>query len=189
MCRPAYFGGLELFSVRYKAFETPSIGTVSSTPTCSGFISLVTCLCLTLASCLTTLHHSLPPSSTLTRPAHSVTIKQWTIALNEANLTREIADISKFKPCRTELSSPGTDWSSSWRMCRFKGLGSDLTSFNFKLLHRLLVTKERFHRLTQATSPICSLCSQGHEDLVHAYFQCSYNQDVGSKLLHSVQHL
>ena len=98
-----------------------------------------------------------------------------------------ITDTRDFKPCRADILSPNTDLALSWKICRLKGLGSNSTSFNFKLLHRLLVTKERLHHLTPAVSPLCPFCSTANEDLVHALISCQYNHDVGDKLLSTVQ--
>ena len=101
----------------------------------------------------------------------------------------EMADgRQQYIPCRAEASAPLTDWSVSWRVCRLTGLGSDLASFNFKLLHGLLVTRQRLHRLTPAASAICSHCeAQVDEDLQHAFIQCSYNNGTVQTLLHIVQ--
>ena len=91
---------------------------------------------------------------------------------------------AEFIPCRAELSSPNADWDLCWRMCRLRGLSSDLDSFNFKLLHGLLVTKKRQHHLNPRSSPICSHCNhQVEEDLDHALVQCSYNDGVGLSLV------
>ena len=118
---------------------------------------------------------------------NTMSIKDWTQILTEENLTMDITDTRAFKPCRAEILSPNTDWALSWKISCLKGFGSDLTSFNFKLLHRLLVTKERLHHLTPAGSPLCSFCSNINEDLEHALITCDYNHDVGNKLLSTVQ--
>ena len=122
---------------------------------------------------------------------HDVTvmsIKQWVQILTEDCLTMEVFDESRrFKPCRAEVSSPSTDWEHSWRLCRLPGLGSELTSSNYKLLHKLLVSRERLHHLTPATSPLCSHCSIENEDLVHALINCDFNHNVGKSLLNIIK--
>ena len=118
-----------------------------------------------------------------------MSIKQWTLALIEANLTKEPTNLAKYKPCRAELLSPTSDWEHIWRLSRLPGLGSDLTTFNFKLLHRLLVTRNRMHQMNPAVSSSCLLCNDGIEDLAHSLIHCSYNQEVGLKLLKCIQHL
>ena len=86
---------------------------------------------------------------------------------------------------RAEL--PSTDWTLSWRICRVSGLGSELTSFNLKLLHQLLVCRVRLHQLNPTVSPMCSLCSQTNEEFIHTFFDCDYNDDVGKSLLNTVK--
>ena len=101
----------------------------------------------------------------------------------------DIAEPRKYIPCKAELFNPRKDWDLSWRLCRLNSLGSDLTSFNFKLLHGLLVTKERLHHLTPASSPTCSHCNDHiTEDLQHALLYCPYNDGVGLRLLSAVEH-
>ena len=122
---------------------------------------------------------------------NTMSIKEWSTMLTEENLTMDNTDMAnrKYKPCRAETYSPTTDWSLCWRLYRLKGLGSEITSFNFKLLHRLLVTKERYHVLTPAVSPLCPLCSLENEDLQHAFITCNFNHNVGNKLLDSVKNI
>ena len=67
-------------------------------------------------------------------------------------------------------------------------MGSDLASFNFKLLHGLLVTKQRIHHFTQGTAATCTHCDASvDEDLQHALVHCNYNNGVGLSLLSVAQ--
>ena len=99
----------------------------------------------------------------------------------------EVVESKRFKPCKAEVCSPNTDWQLSWMICLLPGLGSELTSFNFKLLHKLLVSRERLHQLTPATSPLCSLCSRENEDLMNALINCDFNNNVGNTLLNLIK--
>ena len=67
-----------------------------------------------------------------------------------------------------------------------KGLGPEHTSFLFKLVHRLLVTRERLHRTNTAASPNCRAlgCEEEIENLEHAFFYCPANKNVGKAVLH-----
>ena len=86
-----------------------------------------------------------------------------------------------------ELSSPTSDWELCWRLSRLSGLGSDLLSFNFKLLHGLLVTKQRMHQFTPGISATCSHCDDDlEEDIQHALLHCGYNDGAGQALLSAV---
>ena len=80
---------------------------------------------------------------------------------------------------RAELSCPTNDWETSWRRARLKGLGSEATSFLWKLLHQLLPTEERLARILPNTSPVCKICSTPtHADLIHCFFQCSSQRSI-----------
>ena len=93
-----------------------------------------------------------------------------------------------YVPCRVELKSPTTDWSEPWRLCGLNGISSELQSFNFKLIHELLVTKKRMNHLRpHLHSPYCSLCdTAAEEDMIHAMVQCTYNSGVGTSLMQAV---
>ena len=86
--------------------------------------------------------------------------------------------------CKAELRSPGTDWELSWSLSRLKGLGSDATSFLWKLLHCILPTEERLSRILPNSSPSCKFCSeQVSADLEHCFFYCNLTRTVGTQVL------
>ena len=94
----------------------------------------------------------------------------------------------QFIPCRAELSSPHTDWSVSWKICRLAGLASDLVRINFKLLNELLVSSQRLLHLHHAATATCTHCEeQMDENLQHALIQCSYKSGIGQNLLRVVK--
>ena len=73
---------------------------------------------------------------------------------------------------------------------RIKGLGSEVVSFLFKLLHQLLATQERLSRINQATSNACKApgCSEDQtEDLAHALYYCNGNNGIGSRCIDAVK--
>ena len=88
-----------------------------------------------------------------------MTTKQWYRALLEDQvLISPETDHSPatLLPCIVELPHTSTDWSCTWTLARSKGVGSDLTSFLFKLLHQLLPTKDRTSRIQICNSwPWC----------------------------------
>ena len=95
-------------------------------------------------------------------------------------------------PIRPEVLHPNSDWPTIWARARSRGLGSDLTAFIFRLLHLLLPTQERVHRIVgngQEHGGLCLLCHQEREDLQHAFFLCNKNNGVGFALLRYVQHV
>ena len=65
-----------------------------------------------------------------------------------------------------------------------RGLGPELQSFLWKLLHRLLPTQERISRILKNRSPLCQLCDdQISDDLLHTFFHCKFNGEAGTILL------
>ena len=120
-----------------------------------------------------------------------MTTSQWVCMLTEDGLTMETIQANhqrQYIPCRTELASPTTDWDLCWRLCRLMGVGSELASFSFQLLHGLFVTKKRAHQYMRGPTATCSHCAdQVDEDLQQAFIDCSYNCGVGQSLLRVAQ--
>ena len=83
-------------------------------------------------------------------------------------------------PIRCELATPTTQWDRSWRLARQRGLSPVLSTFLFKLLHRILPTGERVHKIKPTSSQFCNLCGGDQlrmcETLTHSLVYC-----VGSK--------
>ena len=73
-----------------------------------------------------------------------------------------------------------------------KGLGRDLTSFLFKLLHCLLPTQDRIARFGASDDllpGVCHHCRTDNEDPVHALLFCPQSREAGHTLLGWVQKL
>ena len=118
-----------------------------------------------------------------------MTIKQWYSVLMEDRLLMSPATENTpqlLLPVRAEALTPTNDWTNSWRLARIKGVDSVLSAFLFKLLHRLLPTKDRVSRL-RGEEGICYLCNEEIEDLSHAFFTCSHSRVAGLALLGWVQ--
>merc|ERR1712030_15134 len=100
----------------------------------------------------------------------TLTISQWARILTEDGLTMEQVpnqETRQYIPCSCELLSPDNDW-------RLRGLSSEMTSFNFKLLPRLLPVKDRLHKITPTTPATCTLCSNSQPETVeHALLSCA----------------
>ena len=115
----------------------------------------------------------------------------WYQFLLEEGVTMEEIDgqTKTFIPCRAEKSSISTNWEISWYRARLRGLGSEVTSFLFKLLHQLLVTQERLARTNPKTSPLCKApgCPGSEvEDLNHALISCPSNGGAGRAVINCV---
>ena len=121
----------------------------------------------------------------------TLTISQWARILTEDGLTMEQVpnqETRQYISCSCELLTPNNDWQISWKLFRLRGLSSEMISFNFKLLHRLLPVKDRLHRITPTTPATCTLCpSSCPETLEHALLSCAYNNGTGQALITTLQ--
>ena len=109
--------------------------------------------------------------------------KQWYQVLLENYVTMEVklAEQRTWRPIRVELHHPSVDWERIWLNLKLKGLNPDQKSFCFKLLHNILPTKSRLHRLKLKETPNCTHCNLGIvEDCFHALLSCPYNNDVNT---------
>ena len=72
--------------------------------------------------------------------------KQWYTSLLEDTVLMH-QPIIVLLPVRAETLIPNSNWTRTWQLVRTKGLGSDRTSFLFKLVNGLLPTQDRVARL------------------------------------------
>ena len=111
-------------------------------------------------------------------------IGMWYRSLLERYVTHEV-DEQGFqfdKLSKAERQNPDTNWESSWLLSTLPGLDSIDTSFSFCLLHNLLPTQERLHRVLSntVTSSKCTLCTQDILcDQLHALVHCPFNNGIG----------
>ena len=124
----------------------------------------------------------------------SLSIKQWYRLLLEDKILMKAATEeapTALLPLRCEELHPNNDWEQVWANLRMKGLGSELVSFQLKLLHNLLPTQERIARagLHEGDPGLCLHCRLEREDQLHAVFGCRKNLLVGLALLGCVQQL
>ena len=100
--------------------------------------------------------------------------------------------VQSLVPVRVEILHPSNNWQLTWRLARLRGLGSELCSFLFKLLHLLLPTQDRVHRMAGRigqSSDLCKLCGVEVETPVHALFYCGHNRVTGHVLLGYAQNV
>ena len=124
----------------------------------------------------------------------TMTTKQWySVLLEDKVIMNPATEVSAATliPVRIETIHPNTDWPAVWKLVRMKGLGSELISFQLKMLHSLLPTRDRVARLglDEGQAGLCLHCRLDVEDLTHCFFDCSRNMVVGLALLGCVQQI
>ena len=116
----------------------------------------------------------------------TMSTSQWyRLLLEQSTTMEENEDNSRhYIKTRSEIASSNTDWELSWRRARLKGLGSQATSFLWKLLHNLLPTEERLARILPNSPADCKSCpTPALADLPHCLFECVRTKESGSWLL------
>ena len=107
----------------------------------------------------------------------TMSVKLWYKHLLEVQVTHsEPEDPSALVPCRVERLAPDIDWGRSWVAVCVPGLTPEMRSFLWKMLHCILPTQERLHRMNMpnAPSPLCVQCTEGKlDDIEHALLRCN----------------
>ena len=122
----------------------------------------------------------------------TMSLKQWYVLLLEDKVLMSAAtdaSPSVLLPVRSETLHPDTNWAQVWQIGRTKGLGPELTSFQFKMIHCLLHTQERVARigLNEGNPGLCLHCRLDIETVPHSLIDCPRNMQVGLALLGCVQ--
>jgi hypothetical protein len=84
-----------------------------------------------------------------------MTTKQWDQILLENRVLMQPGAAGARQvllPVRVEQLVPEQDWPATWTLSRTKGLGSEQTTFLFKLLHQLIPTQDKINRITNEPS-------------------------------------
>ena len=78
-----------------------------------------------------------------------LTSGQWYRVFLENSVTMETDDHghSEMKTCRAEESHPEVDWKLSWKLAYLPGLSSEDQTFLWRMLHNILPTQARLHRI------------------------------------------
>ena len=122
----------------------------------------------------------------------TMSLKEWYVLLLEDKVLMSAAtdaSPSVLLPVRSETLHPDTNWAQVWQIGRTKGLGPELTSFQFKMIHCLLPTQERVARigLNEGNPGLCLHCRLDIETVPHSLIDCPRNMQVGLALLGCVQ--
>ena len=111
--------------------------------------------------------------------------KEWYSFLLKKNVLEEMGqdDTVVKKKCKAEQLHPTRDWPETWGRARSKGLTNESRSFLFRLLHNLLPTKARLHRMNPRVTPqpFCSYCEgqEKEENLNHVFSsECNHSAQV-----------
>ena len=99
-----------------------------------------------------------------------------------------IKDGIELKRCKIEIEHPNREWESMWRTSKIKTMPRDLISFIFKWPHGLLLTWTELHKINRTDNKLCQMGDENvDEDRKHAMLQCKFNENVGAKMIRTIQ--
>ena len=111
--------------------------------------------------------------------------KQWYRLLLERVVLNSPAtdnEPERLLPVRCESLQPDSNWSYAWHLTKTPGLPSNTSSFLFKLLHLLLPTQDRVHRIGvegNSNRGQCLSCKTDSDSIQHSFFSCSKTSEAG----------
>ena len=195
--RPHIYGGLGLHSVKYKAlagYITTFLQTASNPSFCPNLLHSqlyrkhilgeeVPCAPDPPPPYFSKEFFSIIKKAKNDTPLNIINMKEkdWVRYLTEEyiTMTSDPAGQQHYTPCKVEIAEPNADWTSCWAACRQPGVPPDLASFLWRLLHKLLSTQEKLHRMGTIRSPSCKM--QGCSDigsLEHELLHCVKNDEA-----------
>ena len=90
-------------------------------------------------------------------------------------------------PCKVEVLKPELDWDVIYSKIKIQALHSDVRSFGWKLIHRLLPCEDLLHRRLGNTSEMCRFSCNQVASVEHCLLSCSLVNEVGSWILNLAQ--
>ena len=123
---------------------------------------------------------------------YTMSTAQWYRIILERDVIIEnyVQNREIYKMCKAETTCSEAKWEQVWRRARLKGLGGEVTSLLWKILHLILPTENRVARIIKNSSDKCRLSPNRQTgSLKHTFFDCSAVEEVGvwiKKLVQSV---
>ena len=67
-------------------------------------------------------------------------------------------------------------WTTAHKICFYTICDNTLIWFQYRVIHRLLGTKQYLHKIHYTDSYLCSLCSNDPETMVHLFLECEISK-------------
>ena len=117
----------------------------------------------------------------------TMTAGMWYKVMVEDNITHQVTNAgTALTPCKIETKYPQVEWTRTWTLAATPGLSSNQLTFLWRMVHDLLPTQARLHRLgmPNINSSICSLCNKNMVgNLTHSLLLCPFNDGAGLFLI------
>ena len=76
------------------------------------------------------------------------------------------------KSIETLLNNYSINWPEVYTIPHKVTIETSLRVFQYKLLNNIIYLSKRIAKFDSAVNPLCSLCSQAPEDVIHLFCQC-----------------
>ena len=74
------------------------------------------------------------------------------------------------------------DWTKIYTLPRITTIESSLRTFQYKILNNILYLNERLFKFNMVESPLCSLCNQASESVLHLFCTCTNTHNLWRQL-------
>ena len=86
------------------------------------------------------------------------------------------------------LQEPSIEWSLVYTLPRKVTIDTSTRIFQYKVYNNILYLNNRFYRITVTESPLCSLCGDDLETILHFFCHCSITQNLWTHAKLAQQH-
>ena len=76
------------------------------------------------------------------------------------------------------LQEPSIEWSLVYTLPRKVTIDTSTRIFQYKVLNNILYLNNRFYKITITESPLCPLCEDDLETILHFFCHCSITQNL-----------
>ena len=80
------------------------------------------------------------------------------------------------------LQEPNTEWSLVYTLLRKVTIDTSTRIFQYKILNNILYLNNRLYKMTIAESPLCPLCGNEAETILHFFCHCSITQNLWTQM-------
>ena len=80
------------------------------------------------------------------------------------------------------LQEPSIEWSLVYTLPRKVTIDTSTRIFQYKILNNILYLNNRLYKMTITESPLCSLCGDDLETILHFFCHCSITQNLWTQM-------
>ena len=80
------------------------------------------------------------------------------------------------------LQGPNIKWSLVYILPRKVTIDTSTRIFQYKILNNILYLNNRLYKMTITESPLCSLCGNDTETILHLFCHCSITQNLWKQM-------